>query len=340
MRQLVRTQICITIDTEFSIAGAFADPDRRRPMGEENVTCPIGGGEQGLGFLLGTFNDYGVPATFFVETLQSAYFGDAPMGRMVERLLTAGQDVQLHVHPCWRTFSRADWRETLPADKAPNDNCDGMDVAELHDTITEASRALTRIGVADIVAMRTGNLRADRGVYRAQAACGIPVASNIGVALNRPSDADLCLAGGRHRIEGVLEVPVLTYTQLELGPRRFDRLLTTTATSAAETEGLLWQAHRAGVPTIVLLTHPFEFIKGDRLRPEHQRINRVNQGRLRRLCAFIAANPQSFEAVSFAGAAPGWLAKPDVPAPDLRAPLLPVLARMATNRANDLVPAL
>jgi hypothetical protein len=40
----------------------------------------------------------------------------------------------------------------------------------------------------------------------------------------------------------VLEVPVLTYTQLAFGARSYDRLLTTTATSAAELQALLWQA--------------------------------------------------------------------------------------------------
>lgn len=335
----MRTQICITIDTEFSIAGAFADP-RRSPLGDDNVACTVGGREQGLGFLLETFAEHGIPATFFVETLQSAYFGDAPMGRTVERLLVAGQDVQLHVHPCWRTFRDPDWRAGVPMAAAPNDDCDGMDPSELRDAIGEASAALGRMGAGPIVAMRTGNLRADRGVYRAMADCGIPVASNVGVALNRPADRALHLSGGRHRVEGVLEVPVLTYAQLRLGARRVDRLLTTTATSAAETEALLWSAHRAGVPTIVLLTHPFEFVKGDRLDPARQRINRINQRRLRRMCAFVAANAHAFEAVSFAGAAPGWLAQPDVPAPDLDAPLLPVLARMVANRANDLVPAL
>jgi hypothetical protein len=135
-------------------------------------------------------------------------------------------------------------------------------------------------------------------------------------------------------------VPVLTYAQLKFGARRFDRLFTTTATSAAETEALLWRAHGAGVPTVVLLTHPFEFVKGDRLNQARQRMNRINQGRLRRMCAFIAANPHAFEAVSFARAAPEWLRTPDAPAPDLRAPLPAVIARMIANKANDLVPAL
>ena len=336
----MRTQVCITIDTEFSIGGAFADPHGRAPVGEENVTCPAGGRENGLGFLLETFAEYGTSATFFVEAMQAAYFGDAPMGRMVERILKAGQNVELHLHPCWATFKNPGWREGLSPTAPPDDNCDGRSADDLAALIGEGLAALGRIGVPDVVAMRTGNLRADTNVYRAMRACGLRVASNVGVALNRPSEAELVLAGGRHWIEDVLEVPVLTYVQLALGARRIQRLLTTTATSWAETEALLWQARRAGVPTIVLLTHPFEFIKGDRLDAAKRRVNRINQKRLRRMCAFLAENAKDFEAVSFAQAAPGWLQARAVAAPVLKAPLMPVLARMVENKANDLVAAL
>jgi hypothetical protein len=131
----------------------------------------------------------------------------------------------------------------------------------------------------------------------------------------------------------VLEVPVLTYRQLGRG----DRLFTTTATSRAETESLLWAAREVGTETVVLLTHPFEFIKGDRLDPARQRRNRINQSRLERLCAFLAENDGEFESVSFARAAPAWLAAPDQPEPSLSAPLLPVIGRMVENKANDLI---
>ncbi len=335
----MRTEVCITIDTEFSIGGAFADPAGRRPIGEENVTCPADGRENGLGFLLDTFAEHGISATFFTETLQSAYFGDAPMGRMVERILRAGQDVQLHLHPCWLTFRDPDWQARSPLDP-PDDNCDGRTVAEMQDLIEAGAAGLRSVGAPAAIALRTGNLRADRAIYQAMAACGLPVASNIGLGVFRPAEAALGLVGGRHRIEGVLEVPVLTYTQLSVGSRRLPRLLTTTASSWAETEALLWQARQAEVPTVVLLTHPFEFIKGDRLDPARQRANRINKRRMQRMCAFIAEHPADFTSVSFAQAAPAWLAAGDVPAPALSAPLLPVLARMVGNKANDLVMAL
>ena len=332
----MRTQIAITIDTEFSVGGAFADPEHRQPIGEPNVTCPVDGREQGLGFLLETFARHGTKATFFVEALQTAWFGDEPMGRVVERIVAEGQDVQLHIHPCWTAFREPDWRQRLEGHN-PDDDCDGREPAALQRLIEDGIAALERMGAPRPLAMRTGNLRADRNVYRAMRGAGLSVASNIGLGYAPPAEPELRLRGGRHRIEGVLEVPVLTYRQLG---GRADRLFTTTACSWAETERLLRSARAAEVETLVLLTHPFEFIKGDRLDPARQRINRINQRRLERLCAFIAAHPDEYEAVSFGGAAAGWLDAPDVPEPQLSAPLLPVLGRMVENGANDLIAAL
>jgi peptidoglycan/xylan/chitin deacetylase (PgdA/CDA1 family) len=335
----MRTQVAITIDTEFSIGGAFADPERRTPLGIENVTCPVDGEEQGLGFLLETFARYGTRATFFVEALQTYWFGDAPMGSVVERILSADQDVQLHLHPCWTAFRDPDWKTRLSAGN-PNDNCDDLAVDELGALVLHGIAVLQRLGAPRPVALRTGNLRAGRNVYRAMAACALPVASNVGVGLNRPADPALRLRGGRRRIEGVLEVPVLSYIQPALGRRQAHRLFATTATSTLETEALLWAAREAGVQTLVLLTHPFEFIKGDRLNPAHQRANRINQRRLERLCAFLADHDDEFESVSFGSAAPAWLAAAEEPEPRLYAPLLPALGRMVENKANDLIPAL
>lgn len=328
----MRTQVLITIDTEFSIGGAFADPAARRPIGAANVTCAVDGREQGLGFLLETFARYGTAATFFVEAANVHWFGDSEMGGIVERILGAGQDVQLHLHPCWTAFREPDWRETAPL-APPDDRCDGRGEAEFAELVGAGIATLERMGAPRPVALRTGNLRADRNVYRAMRACGLAVGSNIGLALNPPSDPSLRLRGGRHRIEGVLEVPVLTY-----GPG--ERLLTTTGCSWGETVSLLRRARLERAETIVLLTHPFEFVKGDRLDPARRRRNRINQQRLERLCAFLAEHPEDYEAVSFAGAAPGWLVAPDSPEPRLQVPLPRAIARMIENKANDLLPAL
>lgn len=326
-------QVCLTVDVEFSIGGAFTRPDTLSPIGENNVLCVAGGRENGLGFLLDVLRDHGLSATFFVESLQAHYFGDAPMGRIVERILGAGQDVQLHVHPAWRAFRDAEWRARTCSDH-PSDFCDGRSLQEAQDILTDAIACLRRLGCPAPIAMRTGNLRADRNIYRAMAACGLRLASNLGVAWWMPPDPGLRLRGGRNRLEGVLEVPVTTYLQ---GSGSRPRLLTTSASSFGEVKALLRQAHRQAVPTVVILSHPFDFLGANRLRPGGARRNQLVKRRMENICAFIADHSDTLTSVSFARAAPGWLASPCVAPPVLVAPAAAIVSRMAQNGINELV---
>ncbi|MEO8714025.1 MAG: hypothetical protein ABI369_03335 [Acetobacteraceae bacterium] len=330
------TEVCLTIDIEFSVGGAFTWPDTHRPIGEESVLCHASGQENGLGFLLDVLSDHGISATFFVESLQSAYFGDAPMGRIIERILRHGQDVQLHIHPAWRAFRKSDWRlrtSGLP----PNDFCDGRSLADMRDVIGDGLACLGRVCGTPPIAMRTGNLHGDRTVYLAMAACGLKVASNVGAGWWMPDDPTLRLWGGRSRVGGVLEIPVTTYDQ---GRKGHPRLLTTAGASLAETKALLWQAREEAVPTVVVLTHAFDFLGRNRLRAGGPRANRLVKRRMEKVCAFIADNPREFAAVSFAQAAPAWLDAPDVRPPSLTVPLVSVLSRIVQNGTNELILAL
>jgi hypothetical protein len=126
-------EVCITVDTEFSIGGNFEDP-ALTPVAEPIVLGSVGGKEQGLGFLLESLAEFGVRATFFVEALQTAYFGDEPMGGIARRIAAAGHDVQLHLHPCWLHYETTE--RTKPA---PNDSCAGRTDAELCHFLEAAS---------------------------------------------------------------------------------------------------------------------------------------------------------------------------------------------------------
>src|SRR5438876_10417379 len=99
----MRTQVCITVDVEFTIGGAFADPVGKRPVGVESVTCPVGNTGGGLDFILQTLEQHDLPGVFFVEALNTCYFGDAPMGSIARHIRDRGHDVELHLHPCWTT---------------------------------------------------------------------------------------------------------------------------------------------------------------------------------------------------------------------------------------------
>ena len=181
----------------------------------------------------------------------------------------------------WTWFDAPAWRARL-ADGRPNDDADGRSPAELIAWIRRGQAAFARWGLPPPVALRTGNLRADRSVYQAMAACGLSIASNVGRGLFEPRDPALRLDAGIHRIGGVLELPVLSYAEHALPGRPRAKCLTVAGASFAETRFLLERAHQAGAPAVVLLTHCHEFARGDpagELRP-----NPTSQRRLRALC--------------------------------------------------------
>jgi hypothetical protein len=195
--------------------------------------------------------------------------------------------------------------------------------------------AFERWGVPRPLAVRAGNLEADDALYAAMAEVGLPLASNLGLALYTPPDPALALSGGRHLIHGVLELPVLSYTDLPLSKRRHRKLLTITAASWPEIEALLWGARRADISPVVILTHPFEYIKHRDIEYTRLTRNRINQERLLRLCRFLRDHPEEFASVSFREGHQRWRAAGPGPAPDLTVPVAAALGRIAVNRLND-----
>jgi len=322
------TDVCLTVDTEFSINGAFSDPYNAIPMGEPRVHCPADGRDNGLPFILETLNDTGLQATFFVETANIAYFGDAPMGRVVNTLLQSSQDVQFHLHPCWQAFSSPDWQEKVLR-STPCDQSAELPIDALSSLIRQGIDTFERWGADRPLALRTGNVSAGPNVYAAMENCDLSLASNIAMGYAPPSDPKLHLKGGLHRIGAVTEVPILSYRQLN-----GLRILAITSTSWPETKALLGIARRSGISPVVILTHPFEFIKS----PQGiDMTNKVNQSRLQKLCSFIASNPNDFQATTFGAAGAKWQRSAPKDIPTIKAPIGASLRRMAVNVINDRV---
>src|SRR5260370_8969856 len=66
-------EVCITIDTEFSIGGNFENP-ALTPVAQPIVLGSVAGKEKGLGFLLDRFSGFGSSPTCFLEQAQTADF--------------------------------------------------------------------------------------------------------------------------------------------------------------------------------------------------------------------------------------------------------------------------
>lgn len=281
------TEVCFTIDTEFSIAGNFADPDLL-PVADPIVLGKIGDKEHGLGFLLDSFSEFGMQATFFVEALQTAYFGDEPMGIIAQRIARAGQDVQLHLHPCWLHYGN-----DSGAKPAPNNSCAGRSDAELEHFFQLGLDAFARWGLPTPLAVRPGNFQVDVNLYRAAAKSGITRSSCIALAAYHPRDKHLRLVGGKHRIGQVLEFPVCCFSY-RLGSNDRLRVLSITACTRAELISVLCQAHDREISPVIILTHPQEFIKRKDYRYSKIRRNRVNQARLRAVLQFLHEHRDRF----------------------------------------------
>jgi peptidoglycan/xylan/chitin deacetylase (PgdA/CDA1 family) len=329
----MRTRVCFTIDTEFSIAGAFQDA-ACVPVAEPMVWCDVDGRSEGLGFLLQQFAEYNIPATFFVEALHRAYFKHDPMGPIARRIHDSGHEVQLHAHPCWSVFDHEDWAARVRAQPRQDDFFGRSEDDSLR-LIEQGIAAFRDWNVPRPRVFRSGSLQHDDVLYRALARAAIPYSSNVGLAIFDSGDPDYQMYSGRHVRHGVAEFPVLTFCDWRLGSRRHLKSLTIAGTSFAEMRTLLDQAQRAGISLVVILTHPFEYVQSRDLGRQRARRHAVNQHRLASLCRYLDQNRDRFEPSGMAAAADN--ACPDTSANNLQleSGLWHSVCRMAVQVSYD-----
>ncbi len=291
-----RTRVFITVDTEPTMAGAMEQPERYRPLFDPVVICDVEGRSEGLGFLTRTLGRHQMAATFFVEAMHPSYFGPKPMGDQVKALLEAGQDVQIHVHPEWLSWDgdRLDAQNRVPG------NLSDIPEERLVEILGRARSQIEAWTGVRAVALRAGSFAANRALFRAMARCGLHLSSNLCIGSRRPpAEPELRSGGGVLRVEGVSELPVTCFTDPgPVGRGRF-RPMQLTACSSGELIALLKQARRIGLGHVVILTHPFEFIKKTHWTYPKIKRNRLVQARLERLCTFLDRNRDAFEVATF-----------------------------------------
>jgi hypothetical protein len=299
------------------------------PVAEPIVLGSVDGKEEGLGYLLDSFAEFGVHATFFVEALQTAYFGDEPMGGIARRISAAGHDVQLHLHPCWLHYERTEGPRP-----APNDSCAGRTDAELNYFFEFGLSVFSRWGVPAPVALRTGNFQVDQNVFRVAENCGLRISSSIAVPICRPPGDGFVLFGGKHRIGQILELPVFCYGYRIGGSARL-RALCITACSAAEIISVLRQAHAHQLSPVLILTHPQEYIKKTDFRYATLRRNRANQNRLRTVLKFLKQHQNDFVTTPISAIVDDGADVRGLEAPVVSVSRGRAMARMIENGIND-----
>ena len=104
MKMTRKTKIIITVDVESSIGGYFNNRNNCHVPAERHIHCKINGKDQGIGLIMDILDKNELKGVFFVETEARHYFGDDEMKEVVEFILKRGHDVQLHIHPGFRSF--------------------------------------------------------------------------------------------------------------------------------------------------------------------------------------------------------------------------------------------
>ncbi|MCI4662719.1 MAG: hypothetical protein MRY63_12975 [Neomegalonema sp.] len=321
--------IHITVDTEFSAGGYWEDPTLK-PVVEDMVWCPVAAENQGLGFMLRVLAQHGLTATFFVETVHTVMLGTDPMKPIIAALLEADQDVQIHAHPMWLAGADGEHPGTTP-----NDDCAACSAEELDRILAISLASFEAWDAPTPIAFRSGKLSAAPHIYDALHRARIPIASNVGYGHMPAEDRRLQVYNGRTRIRDVVEVPVFSYQAFDPRPSENTRILTTSSTNFSETRALILEAEKAGLDELILLTHPFEFVKFDGNQYENARTNRVIQRRFERLCAWLDAERERFPVRSFAQMAPEWINAPAQRDVALSAPSHASAMRIIENIVTD-----
>lgn len=301
MNETNRVRVFITVDTEFSIGGAFNDPLNREPIGARAVELPSSQSSEGLGFLLDTLERHALPATFFVETCNTAFFGPEPMTQITRTISTAGHDTQLHLHPCWSAFSDPQWRQSV-RQNTPNDSLADYPAADVVRFIRDGVQIIEYAGAPAPIALRAGNLQAGRNVYDAMGQTGIPVGSNIGLALHVPAEPEHRRYGGCIPIAQALELPVLSYREINFGGFFRNKALTVIGSTFSEMKFLLKVAYRKGFQNVVILTHPSEFANYTQPSITEITANRRTQDRFKKLCTFLSRHSDQYDVITFSAA--------------------------------------
>jgi len=293
-----KIDVCITIDTEFSIGGAFGDPTKNTPVGLQNVYCNIKNKSHGLGFILDCFKRYEIEATFFVEALNKAYFGSKPMQEIVNQILKSKQNVELHLHPVWQQiFTQDNWQSRIK-ELQPNDSILTRTTEELDDLISTGIENLTQWSGQKPNALRTGNLHCNTIVYDMMAKHDMNISSNISLGTYFPPEEELQIASGSQKIGQITEFPVTSYKGIQIGNKQETKALTIIGSSFSEMKYILNYAWEQRISPIVFLTHPFEYIKHYDDQLNNGKPNKLTQNRLSNLCQYLYENDDKYRATA------------------------------------------
>ena len=308
------TRVLITIDTELAWRH-FA----RGAGWPEQLALSYDPAGVGVPYQLAMLARFGLKACFFVDPMPALVYGLAPVRAMVEPILAAGQEVQLHLHSFWWDLARG------RRDQARFELTQ-FDADEQYRLITLARDLLVEAGAPAPTAFRSGSYAANADTLAALGGLGLRHDSSHNGA-EHPWPSALPLPPASIDPVGcgtLIEVPVSQIGAGRGGLRPFQIC----ALSAGEMRAALRHAVASAHPLVTIVGHSFELASRD-----GRRVNRLVRGRFDRLCAFLADNRATMPTVAFADLPPPCAVAASRPLPPRR---LRTARRLAEQAWGDL----
>lgn len=276
-----------TVDVEVS-------PSLSKKVGtqESYRRCIFGDtprGSFGLPFQLDTLNQFGLKATFFVEPLFALGGHEDYLKEIIDLILSAGQDVQLHLHP--------EWLKVYGLTIQPENGLSGANMSDYsainqRHIIDMGLEAFKRCHIDGITAFRAGNYGANFVTLQVLKENGIIYDTSY----NYPYlESDCGLKTLQPLVqpqffEGVCEVPVSYFEQFP-GSFKHTQVLACSFSELAAMMGKAWQKKWF---SFVVVSHSFELI--NRALPSP---NKIAIKRFEKLCSFVSNNPDRYKSKSF-----------------------------------------
>ncbi|HEY0270253.1 MAG TPA: hypothetical protein VGC10_04605 [Sphingomonas sp.] len=272
------SDVLITVDTELSAGRQARGLDVRANFASA-ILGRTARGDFGIGWQMDRLEAHGLKGVYFVDPMPALVHGEAVIADIVGPIVARGHEVQLHIHTEW-----LEWAKESPIGGRRGRNIGDFSLADQTILLGLARDILVRAGAPAPIAFRAGNFGADDNSLKALAAIGIAWDASVNPAylgddcrISFPADRAAAAT-----LEGVTEVPV---AGLYDRPGHF-RPAQVCAMSAAEMRAALRHAAAARNFAFVIVTHSFEMLSRDRLRP-----NRTVTARFESLCRAIAGTP-------------------------------------------------
>ena len=285
-----KTSVLITIDTEFSLGGYLANPEHKPVPADKCIYCRIGDSAYGIDFIMDTLDANGLKGVFFLESESRFYFGEDVLVEIMGKIQQRGHEVQLHIHPAWRTFINQ---------KECSDDLRQYSLVEQKQIIGEALEFFNRYSIQKISAFRSGSFFSNGDTLASVAANDIRFVSNYNISY---PNCDYIRHYENHNDvfhvkNDLLEFPLTNYREFPL--RKSHNSFQISAASFSEMQKALCFYYDNNMQFCTFLTHSFEFVY--RSDPQYSQMTPAKAliRRFRRLCEFLRQNIDRFQVIGF-----------------------------------------